>query len=234
MIALALEAICTELRWDCGAPWSASEDGLVRRAPSGMREDKGPALTQFASDSRSRQYRPDEGSLGRALGIGGVVRIDTQASPAHFARDAMAHEAGLITGLVVPIVAPPGEHGAGAFQLQALHCRGRDAGVALRVIALQIAQYRQRKLAERSLRFMASHDELTGMLNRSALQSELDRAIKRSNRSQKQFAAMFVDLDRFKHINDTLGHSMGDEMIKGCGRRLMALLRNTDVDALRR
>ncbi|MET3382523.1 bifunctional diguanylate cyclase/phosphodiesterase [Variovorax paradoxus] len=228
VIALALEAICTELRWDCGALWSASEDGLVRCDAVWHAEDKGPALTQFASDSRSRQYRPDEGSLGRALGIGGVVRIDTQASPAHFARDAMAHEAGLITGLVVPIVAPGASTALELFSSKPSIVEVETLE-SLRVIALQIAQYRQRKLAERSLRFMASHDELTGMLNRSALQSELDRAIKRSNRSQKQFAVMFVDLDRFKHINDTLGHSMGDEMIKGCGRRLMALLRNTDV-----
>ncbi len=102
---------------------------------------------------------------------------------------------------------------------------------SLRVIALQIAQYKQRKRAERSLRFIASHDELTGLLNRAALQHELARAIRRSNRHQRQFAVMFVDLDRFKHINDTLGHGVGDEMIKICGERFTALLRDTDVVA---
>jgi len=230
VIALALEAICSELRWDCGALWSVGEDGVVRCDAIWHAEDQESAVSQFACASRSREYRPDEGSLGRALGIGGVVRIDTQASPAHFARDAMAREAGLISGLIVPIVAPGA---ATALELFGSRHSVSEAETleSLRVIALQISQYRQRKEAEKTLRFMASHDELTGLLNRSSLQRELARAIRRSNRQQKQFAVMFVDLDRFKHINDTLGHGVGDEMIKGCGKRLKALLRKTDVVA---
>ena len=230
VIALALEAICTDLCWDCGALWSVGEDGLARCDAVWHAEEKGPAVTQFACDSRSREHRPDEGSLGRAFGIGGVVRIDTQASPAHFARDAMAREAGLTTGLVVPIVAPEATTALELFSAKPSIVEVETLE-SLRVIVLQIAQYRQRKLAERSLRFMASHDELTGLLNRASLQLELARAIRRSNRHQKQFAVMFVDLDRFKQINDTLGHGVGDEMIKICGQRLAALLRDTDVVA---
>jgi diguanylate cyclase (GGDEF)-like protein len=229
VIALALEAVCTDLRWDCGALWSVGDDGLARCAAA-WHADNDPAAQQFVDASRSLTYRPSEGSLGRAWGIGGVVRIDTLAAPSHFARDAMARQAGLTAGLIVPM--------ASTDATTALELFGSNPYVAdsetlesLRVIALQIAQYKQRKLAEGSLRFMASHDELTGLLNRSALQHELALAIRRSNRHQRQFAVMFVDLDRFKHINDTLGHGVGDEMIKICGERLTALLRDADVVA---
>lgn len=230
VITLALEAVCTDLRWDCGALWSVGEDGMVRCTAAWHANDIPLAAQQFVSDSRLLEYRADEGSLGRAWKTGGIVQIDAQAAPKDFARDVLARQAGLTVGVVVPMVI--------TGSTTALELFGSNPSVveaetleSLRVIALQIAQYKQRKLAERSLRFMASHDELTGLFNRAALQHELVRAIKRSNRHQKQFAVIFVDLDRFKHINDTLGHGVGDEMIKICGERLTALLREADVVA---
>ncbi|MGJ7534628.1 MULTISPECIES: bifunctional diguanylate cyclase/phosphodiesterase [unclassified Variovorax] len=229
VIALALEAVCTDLRWDCGALWSVGDDGLARCAAA-WHADNDPAVQQFVSASRSLTYRPNEGSLGRAWGIGGVVRIDTLAAPGHFTRDAMARQAGLTVGLIVPMVASDATTALELFGCNP-YVADTETLESLRVIALQIAQYKQRKRAERSLRFIASHDELTGLLNRAALQHELARAIRRSNRHQRQFAVMFVDLDRFKHINDTLGHGVGDEMIKICGERFTALLRDTDVVA---
>ncbi|WP_369648397.1 MULTISPECIES: EAL domain-containing protein [unclassified Variovorax] len=230
VISQALEAVCTDLRWDCGALWSVGEDGVVRCAAAWHAEHIPPAVRQFASDSRSFEYQADEGSLGRAWKTGGIVQINLLAAAGHFARDAMAREAGLAVGVVVPMAVTDS---ITALELLGSNPYAVDAETqeSLRVIALQIAQYKQRKLAERSLRFMASHDGLTGLFNRAALQHELARAIKRSNRHQKQFAVIFVDLDRFKHINDTLGHGVGDEMIKICGERLTALLRETDIVA---
>lgn len=230
VITQALEAICIDLRWDCGALWSVGEDSVVRCIAAWHVDDISPAGRQFVCDSRSFEYRPGEGSLGRAWETGGIVQIDALAAPNDFARDVLAGQAGLTVGVIVPMVITGSTtalefFGANPYAIDAQTLE------SLRVIALQIAQYKQRKLAERSLRFMASHDELTGLFNRSALQHELARAIKRSNRHQKQFAVMFVDLDRFKHINDTLGHSAGDEMIKICGERLTALLREADVVA---
>jgi len=230
VITQALEAICTDLRWDCGALWGIGEDSVVRCTAAWHADDIPPAVRQFASDSRALEYRPDEGSLGRAWGTGGIVQTDVTTAPADFARDVSAAQAGLTFGIVVPMVITSSTTALELF-CSNTYVVDTETLESLRVIALQIAQYKQRKLAERSLRFMASHDELTGLFNRAALQHELARAIKRSNRHQKQFAVIFIDLDRFKQINDTLGHGVGDEMIKICGERLTALLREADVVA---
>jgi diguanylate cyclase (GGDEF)-like protein len=122
--------------------------------------------------------------------------------------------------------------------MTALEFYCRDAQAAdgealetLNIIAMQIAQYEQRMSAELQLRHVASHDALTGLQNRASLERELSRAIKRSNRHRMRFAVMFIDLDRFKQINDTLGHGVGDRMIRVCGERLKALMREDDTVA---
>ncbi|HEV7914902.1 MAG TPA: EAL domain-containing protein [Albitalea sp.] len=226
VMALAVEAVCTHLRWDCGMFWGVHDDGMARCAAAWYVGDN-PVLSQFAGLSRSLHYRSDEGSLGRAWRTGESVAIDTLAAKLDFTRDALAHQAGLAAGLVVPIAAGGSSTALEFFSHQP---RVVDADMleSLRTIALQIAQYEQRKNAERALRYVASHDALTGLANRSSLQRDMARAVKRSNRHQKRFAVMFVDIDCFKQINDTLGHGVGDAMIKACGERLTKVLREDD------
>lgn len=229
VLSQALGAVCSHLRWDCGALWSVHDDGLAH-CDAAWHVDGDPALEQFIRLSRSLDYRLDEGALGRAWVSGDPVLVDAQAARRAFTRDALAGHAGLAVGLVVPIVTA-GATTALEFFSRNPHADDVEALELLCVVALQIAQYEQRKNAERTLRFMADHDALTGLANRASLQHELARAIKRSDRSQKRFAVMFIDLDRFKHINDTLGHGVGDAMIKACGERLSAVLREDDTVA---
>ncbi|HSW08377.1 bifunctional diguanylate cyclase/phosphodiesterase [Aquabacterium sp.] len=225
----ALEAVCTHLRWDCGALWSLGPDARVRCSAAWHAADD-PAVEQFIRISRSLDYRPDEGSLGRAWTCGDAVRIEPLAAGHDFTRDALAGQAGLAVGLILPM-ATAGTTTALEFFSRDPSAADADALESLRVIALQIAQYEQRKEAERSLRFVANHDSLTGLSNRASLQRDMARAIKRSNRHRKRFAVMFIDLDRFKHINDTLGHGVGDAMIKACAERLTGMLRGDDAVA---
>ena len=75
----------------------------------------------------------------------------------------------------------------------------------------------------------ALHDPLTGLPNRSLLQERLQHAAARGRRSHADVALLFVDLDRFKHVNDTHGHQVGDELLVAVGRRLRGLLRPGDT-----
>jgi diguanylate cyclase (GGDEF)-like protein/PAS domain S-box-containing protein len=88
-----------------------------------------------------------------------------------------------------------------------------------------------RKLDERRIRHLASHDALTGLPNRTAFSELLNAARASARRHARSLAVMFVDLDRFKVINDTLGHEAGDQVLCEAARRLRHTLRASDVVA---
>ncbi len=89
----------------------------------------------------------------------------------------------------------------------------------------------ERKAAEERIRFLAQHDGLTGLPNRISLQLALVGALERMRRHGRRLAVMFIDLDRFKLVNDTLGHSAGDVVLRDVARRLERCLRSVDLVA---
>ena len=88
-----------------------------------------------------------------------------------------------------------------------------------------------RRAAEARIQYLATHDEMTGLVNRTMFGEFLARAIARCHRPGRGFAVMFVDLDRFKVINDSLGHETGDELLRVIALRLRTTLRTSDVVA---
>ena len=88
-----------------------------------------------------------------------------------------------------------------------------------------------REKAEERARFLATHDDLTGLPNRSVFAEAVNDAVKAGHRYGHMFAVMFMDLDRFKNINDTLGHAAGDFLLIETAKRLKECLRNSDVVA---
>jgi len=89
----------------------------------------------------------------------------------------------------------------------------------------------ERKIAQHELYKLAHHDILTGLPNRVLLEDRLQQAKAFSHRMNSLFAVLFLDLDRFKMINDTLGHSVGDELLRMVAARLKRTLRETDTVA---
>ena len=94
-----------------------------------------------------------------------------------------------------------------------------------------ISNITERKHAEESMRFKALHDPLTGLANRELFNDRLNAAIARSKRVGHYAALAMVDLDRFKPVNDTYGHPVGDQLLKDIGSLLTTTVREIDTVA---
>ena len=104
-------------------------------------------------------------------------------------------------------------------------------GLLVLGIMLSLRILRQRKRAEDRVNHMAFHDELTSLPNRLMLSQRLDQALSRHRRTGTQLAILFMDLDRFKVINDSLGHEIGDVLLRQVADRLRAQSREGDTVA---
>ncbi|MFI3185556.1 MAG: EAL domain-containing protein [Methylococcaceae bacterium] len=109
------------------------------------------------------------------------------------------------------------------LQLQQANDQLLIATLAARTLAEEIEKTKDQ------MTHLAQHDALTDLPNRILLNDRLAQAIALAHRQDKQFALLFLDLDRFKHINDSLGHVVGDHLLQSVGKRLMTCVRNSDT-----
>ena len=96
-------------------------------------------------------------------------------------------------------------------------------------VASLVQDITERLNTERTIHYMAHHDTLTGLPNRRLMQDRLNQAILQARRQQKHVALLFIDLDRFKLVNDTLGHETGDFVLRDIAKRLNAAVREGDT-----
>ena len=134
-----------------------------------------------------------------------------------------------------------GERRTYQMEKRYIHARGHVVWVMLSVSLVrdpedvplyfiaQIEDITERKELEERLRYLASHDEMTGLLNRRRFDEELTERVAYAARYKHPGALLLLDLDNFKEINDTLGHPVGDELVKGVALRLLMRLRKTDL-----
>ena len=105
----------------------------------------------------------------------------------------------------------------------------RYGGAVALLVAL--ANIDERKRMQEDMRRKAMQDQLTGLPNRTMFLESLDRAVRKGRRRQDRFSVLFVDLDRFKEVNDTLGHAAGDQLLQAVAERLTSAVRQSDLVA---
>lgn len=105
-----------------------------------------------------------------------------------------------------------------------------DQGLPLRILGT-LADITKIKQSEEAVWQYANVDTLTGLLNRRMFYSKLDQALRKAKRSGEKLAIVFLDLDRFKEVNDTLGHAQGDKLLQHAGKRLVECVGEDDLVA---
>ena len=113
-------------------------------------------------------------------------------------------------------------------QLLTISTVRNEAGEPSHYVAV-MTDISQLKMSEAKLDYLAHHDPLTDLPNRLLLQSRIQHSIDRATRTQRHVALLFIDLDRFKTVNDSLGHPVGDELLAAIAQRLRDRLRDGDT-----
>lgn len=187
-------------------------------------------------DSRSGQlellYRID--AEGNPLEIPGPIMLQHCAAAMHTAQATLFPEeerSEAMSWLVLPLINRKSP--IGAVIIRSLHGSpfSDDDGELLQFVSAQIASAIERWRLHAELLRSARYDDLTGLPNRRLLHDRIKSALARCRRRQSRAAVMFVDIDRFKGVNDSLGHAVGDALLKSIAQRLQQCVREEDTVA---
>lgn len=134
--------------------------------------------------------------------------------------------------LGVPLRAPGGVIGALVVTGYSADSRCTDGDTELlQFVSTQVAAAIERKQAEARLQHLARHDPLTDLPNRELFRDRLETALARAAREDLRLAVLYVDIDKFKHVNDSLGHAVGDLLLQELARRFRRCVRESDTVA---
>ena len=225
-----LRTICESGGWTYGQRWALNRAAnLMHCAETWCAAD--PRLEEFEAFNRSRMQTPGNGRglIHRVWEANTPVWMDDLMQEKHLQRAPMALKAGLRSAFAFPILVGDGFYGVMEFFGPEVRRPDADLIEIVRTMGSQVGQFMARKAAEQNLRFVASHDPLTGLFNRSMFNERLQQALAQAARFERSLALLFIDLDGFKVVNDTLGHNAGDQLLAELATRLRATLREGDV-----
>ncbi|HKR38302.1 MAG TPA: EAL domain-containing protein [Paraburkholderia sp.] len=228
VVGKIIRIVCQTLGWEWGAYWSLDETSNQMRLLKGWSVER-DAYRKFEKASEHTSFALGVGLIGEVFCNGKPRWISDIRKNQTLLRRHWAINAGLRGGFAFPVKADG--RVVGVLEFFSRFARQPDASLPAisRTLAAQIGQFIGRKLVEERIRHLASHDHLSGLLNRTAFNERLRQAIAKAQRSKGRVAVLFIDLDGFKRINDTLGHDAGDALLQQFSQRLRNCFRETDA-----
>jgi predicted signal transduction protein with EAL and GGDEF domain len=232
VLKIALNAICRYTKWPLGHALQVSGMGVEAKAVSAnvWRQANKERYEPFQLASSSRAFGYGEGLPGRILESGQPAWIMNVGNDENFPRTRAARECGLHAALAFPVLI--GNEVVAILEFFAEESLPPDADLlrVMRQIGIQLGRVLERQRAQEQLVHDALHDPLTRLANRALFLDRLHSMLSRTRRNPRyQFAVLFIDLDRFKMVNDSLGHLAGDQLLIQVAERLRTCLRSADA-----
>ena len=198
------------------------DDVILTRAVSGWPAGDFPHVLSL---------RELQGAVVPAAGSGSVLADLSAPGAADAPGLRWWRERGVVSTAAVTVGGTSGDFGFLCVQTGAPRRFAADEVAFLSSVAHVVAAAVERRRTEEWIRHRSLHDPLTGLANRGLLHDRLDRALSSRQRGGDRLALLLVDLDRFKEVNDTLGHDVGDRVLQVVGDRLRQLFRDSDTVA---
>jgi diguanylate cyclase (GGDEF)-like protein/PAS domain S-box-containing protein len=213
--------------------------GEARRALERRSEERVRALVEHSSDvvtvvGQDLVIRWQSPSVTRALGHSAEELTGRTLTEIVHPADVLLLESHVATagGKTSPaIFTARFRHASGGWRYLETIAENRMADPAVGGVVLSMRDISERKALEEELRHQAFHDALTGLANRALFEDRLAHALAGARRHGRPVAVLFLDLDDFKTINDSLGHSTGDELLRAVAIRIAGFVRVTDTAA---
>jgi predicted signal transduction protein with EAL and GGDEF domain len=186
-------------------------------------------IEAFRKATEAADFLPGLGLPGRVQQTGEPAWLVDVACDDNFPRNRTAQSCGLKAACGFPVLV--GREVVAVLEFYAETVLEPDETLLhlMAQIGTQLGRVIERKRAEDRLVHDASHDPLTGLPNRALFRDRLEQAFAHARRGGTSFAVLFIDLDRFKVVNDSLGHQAGDSLIVEVARRLQQSLRREDL-----
>ena len=227
-LAVSIRMICDSAGWVFGEVWTPSSDGthLDLGAPYFCKVED---MRGFRSASEKFTFAPGTGLPGRVWVSGKPVWIPDVTLDANFPRALFARQFGLRAAVGIPIMTENACVAVLAFYMCEAHPEDERMVAIISAVAAQLGVAFQRKLAEERIQRLANFDLLTGLPNRALFAERFNYALSLAQRNNGQLALMYIDLDHFKNVNETLGQRVGDALLVEVAKRLKVAVRDGDT-----
>ena len=229
-VAGALAALCGYTGWPLGHAFVRSvEDAEILESLGVWHTEEPGRFDAFIQETEATRLRVGQGLPGRTAGSGAPRWItDLDREDADFLRRQGARACGLAAAFAAPVLVRDDVVAVLEFFATRILPPDEDLLRVVGFVGAQLGRVFEREAGEERLRRQALYDNLTGLPNRILLMDRLDGSLARARRAGRDVHVLYIDVDDFKTINDSRGHTEGDAVLVALAQRLRNVLRASD------